>query len=268
MRNDRLFTFLQDKIWAIHPPKLEEIELAVDRIMMGERSFDLNLKGRSGNRASDRFEITKDGIAILPVMGVIDRKANLFTEFSGGTSIDILQQDFDEAIDDPEVKGIFFDGDTPGGDAQGPQDFAHRIFEARGKKPTVAFTDGMVASAGYWILSAADELVGTSMSEWGSIGVAAVHYDRSEKDKMWGIKRTDITAGKYKRITSDAQPLTEEGKAYIQEQVDYVYTEFIDSVAKNLGVDSDAVLKMADGKIFMGKKAKNIGLIHVLCPLS
>jgi len=73
---------------------------------------------------------------------------------------------------------------------------------------------------------------------------------------------TEITAGKYKRIASEHAPLSEEGRQTIQDQVDAIYSVFVDAVAKNRGVSADSVLKnMADGRMFIGKQAVQAGLV-------
>jgi hypothetical protein len=77
-----------------------------------------------------------------------------------------------------------------------------------------------------------------------------------------GIKRTVITAGKYKGVGSDTEPLSKEHKQIIQDRLDYYYTLFVDAVAKNRGTTSAKVLSdMADGRIFIGQQAKDAGMV-------
>jgi signal peptide peptidase SppA len=153
--------------------------------------------------------------------------------------------------------------DSPGGTVDGTQALADLIFNARGKKPIVAIADGMAASAAYWIGSAADKFfISGDTTLTGSIGVVAQHTDISTAEEKRGIKVTEITAGKYKRIASEHAPLTDEGRASIQERVDHLYSVFVDNVARNRGVSSDLVASdMADGKLFVGKQAIKAGLV-------
>jgi ClpP class serine protease len=85
----------------------------------------------------DRTETVqiRDGVAILPVEGPIFRYANLFTEVSGATSVEILARDFTAALDDPAVSGILLHIDSPGGEAAGVGELADMIFAARGASP-------------------------------------------------------------------------------------------------------------------------------------
>jgi hypothetical protein len=92
--------------------------------------------------------------------------------------------------------------------------------------------------------------------------VVASHVDFSKLEESLGVKTTEITAGKYKRIASEYAPLSKEGKAYIQEQVDHIYSVFVDAVAKHRGVSSEEVVqRMADGRIFIGRSALDAGLV-------
>ena len=164
---------------------------------------------------------------------------------------------------DPKVRGILLNIDSPGGGIDGTADLAGMIHSARGEKPVVAFTDGVMASAAYWIGSAADAVyISGDTPQVGSIGVVAAHMDISKAEEMMGVKTTEITAGKYKRIASRHAPLSQEGRQTMQEMVDYVYSAFVGDVAKHRGVSEEQVLEqMADGRIFFGRQAVNAGLV-------
>jgi signal peptide peptidase SppA len=121
----------------------------------------------------------------------------------------------------------------------------------------------MMASAAYWIGSAADQVyIGADTAAVGSIGVVASHTDYSRREEMLGIKTTEIYAGKYKRIASEHQPLSADGREYMQETVDYLYSVFVGEVAKQRGSDPETVHQnMADGRIFTGQQAVSAGLV-------
>lgn len=252
----------QDRVWALDPRKLDEINYFVLRRIAGETiDVDVFDTGKSGNRAEDTYQV-KDGVAIIPMFGVLSKKINVIQQMSGGTSTQLIKRDIAKALEDDAVNSILLDVDSPGGTVDGVKELADYIFEVRenGGKPIVAYSSNMMASAAYWISSAADQIVVSDTSEIGSIGVAMVHYDLSKRDEMTGVARTNITAGKYKRLTADNQPLSDDGKAYLQDAVDTYYQIFIESVARNREVSIDETKKMADGRIFIGTKAVEIGL--------
>lgn len=251
--------------WAIRPDKLKEMQSIYDVHMRGERIafdkieaiLDMDSSGRDG------YEIA-GSIAIINITGVLVKRSGLFDRFFYGSgSMEHMGADFQKALIDPGVDAILFYMDTPGGTVDGTQEFASAIYEARGTKPIYVFSDGQIDSAGYWIASAADKIfISGDTAEVGSIGVVATHTDYSEQDKKYGVTITEIVAGKYKRIASQNQPLSDEGKDYIQSQVDYVYSVFVNDVARNRGVSAEDVIEnMADGRIFIGKQSIKAGLV-------
>jgi signal peptide peptidase SppA len=251
--------------WAIIPDKLAEIqEIYRARVEGGEIDI-ATIEAQIGKPLDNkRKPYTVDcGTAIIPIEGVIGKKMNLFTQISGGTSSQILQQDFAAAIADPDVHSILLAIDSPGGTVDGTQAAADQIYAARGKKPIIALADGVAASAAYWIGSAADKVYTSGdTTAVGAIGVVARHVDYSQREKSAGIKVTEVTAGKYKRIASEHEPLSVEGRASIQEQVDHIYSVFVDSVARHRGADSQtAADRMGNGKLFLGKQALRAGLV-------
>jgi signal peptide peptidase SppA len=194
---------------------------------------------------------------------------NLFSQISGGVSTELLKRDIAQALADPAVKGLILAIDSPGGTVDGTAELSEFIREARGSKPIYAWTDGMMASAAYWIGSAADKIYissGTTMV--GSIGVVASHLDVSQAEEKAGIKTTEISAGRYKRISSQYEPLSTEGRADIQGKIDALYAEFINDIAANRGVSVDEVLtRMADGRVFVGRQAIEAGLVDGVATL-
>jgi signal peptide peptidase SppA len=251
--------------WAIQPTKLLEIQGIYATHLRGEK-IDLKVVeaaiGRPLNNQSNGYEVI-DGVAVLPITGVISKRMNLFAQISGGVSTELVARDLKAAIADPAVKAIILQIDSPGGTVDGTETLANLVREAKAVKPTVAFADGMMASAAYWIGSAASEIyISDSVAQIGSIGVVATHQDISAAEAARGVKTTEITAGKFKRAASQFAPLTESGRQTIQDQVDSIYSVFVQAVADNRGVSVDTVLQdMADGRVFIGQQAIDAGLV-------
>jgi signal peptide peptidase SppA len=212
--------------------------------------------------ASGGYELI-DGVAVVPIDGPLMKKMNLMTKVSGGTSTDILRQNVQSAAEDRAAHSIVLLTDSPGGSVMGIIEAHDAIKAADRVKPVVALTDGVMASAAYWLGSAARAVhVSSETNVVGSIGVIYRHIDRSGADAKAGLKVTDIYAGKYKTALSDAAPLSEEAQADMQAKVDKLYRLFVDAVARNRGVDAQTVLKhMAEGRVFLGSDAINAGLV-------
>lgn len=252
--------------WAIIPDKLSEIISIYDTHLRGEKIDIDQIEARTGEplkRKDQDTYIVQDGVALISIDGVIAKKMNLFTRISGGASTQMLVSSIDKARNDPNVKSALLILDSPGGTVDGTSDAADAVRRFREDKTIVALADGLMASAAYWIGSAATAVYAANpTTAVGSIGVVASHVDMSEYEKKIGIKTTEIYAGKYKRIASDRAPLSEEGRATIQDHVDYLYSIFVEAVAKNRGVSVEDVLEnMADGRIFVGQRAVDAGLV-------
>jgi signal peptide peptidase SppA len=251
--------------WAIVPETYTQILDLYDRHAHGEKIDIAAVEQQMGRKLENHYRslVIDGGVGILSIEGVLSKRMNLFAEISGGTSTQLLARDFRTALADPDVHSILLLIDSPGGEVSGTQEFADQIFEARGQKPIVAVCTGLMASAAYWIGASADEVyLSSGTDQVGSIGVVASHMDVSQAEEKRGIKVTEITAGKYKRVASEHAPLSAEGRQEIQDQVDQVYTVFVDAVARNRGVSSEKVLSdMADGRIFIGQRAVAAGLV-------
>lgn len=258
--------------WAIQPDKLREIQSIYTKHLQGEKVDIDALEAQLGRPlANERIPYTvTDGVAVIALEGVIAKRMNLFTQISGGTSTELATQDLRAALIDPAVKSIILLIDSPGGTVDGTQALSDQVYAARGIKPIVALASGMMASAAYWIGSAAQAVyISEQTTVTGSIGVVTSHVDISGSEAQKGVKTTEIYAGQFKRIASSYSPLTDVGRTSIQEQVDYLYSVFVGDVAKNRGVSVDAVLQtMADGRIFIGQQGLDAGLADGVATLA
>lgn len=257
--------------WAIQPEILNEIQSVYAAHVRNEQIDIAAVEARLGKPLANEPQgyTVQDGVAVIPIHGVIGKRMNMFSQISGGTSTQLIERDIKTALSDSKVNSILLHIDSPGGTVDGTQNLASVIRDAKTQKPVMTFADGTIASAAYWIGSAADGIVAASdTTQIGSIGVVATHTDYSKAEEAQGIKTTEITAGKYKRIASSNAPLTKEGKEYIQDQVDQLYTIFVDEVAQNRGVDIDTVIEgMADGRVFLSKQALKRGMIDNIASL-
>lgn len=228
----------------------------------GVISMDAKEITMSKSQAYSKSYETINGVAIISLSGVLTKDAFLSAWLPGGTSMRNAGEAFNAALLDTSINSIMLYIDSPGGTVDGTEELASLIYEARGKKPIIAYSDGQITSAAYWIGSAADKIyISGNTVQAGSIGVVAAHVDVSEQDRMFGEKITEITAGKYKRIAGSHAPLSEEGRSYLQEQVDVIYSVFVTAVAKNRNISEKKALAMADGKIFIGQYTVDIKLV-------
>lgn len=257
--------------WAIMPDKLLEIRSIYDAHTDGKTIDLASIEARLGKplQNAEQGYTVRSGVAVIPVNGVIGKRMNMFSDISGGASTELIARDINAALEDQSVQSILLHIDSPGGSVDGVENLADVIRAATQIKPVVSFADGKMASGAYWLGSAADAIVASSSTtQIGSIGVVTAHRDVSKAEEMAGIKTTEISAGRYKRIASQYGPLTESGHAEIQRQIDGIYTIFVDAVARNRGVSAEKVLDdMADGRVFLARDAQARGMVDYIASL-
>lgn len=257
--------------WAIEPAKLLEIQAIYATHLRGEKIDIAAVEARIGKPLANEAApyTVVDGVAVLQVGGVMAKRMNLFSQISGGVSTQLAARELQQAAADPAVHSIIQVYDTPGGTVDGTAAFANIIRQIGAQKTIVTLADGLMASAGVWAGTAASQVyIADTTTSVGSIGVVSQHVDLSGQDAQDGIKRTEIFAGKFKRIASNTGPLTKEGRQSIQDSVDYTYSLFVQAVASQRGVSVDQVLAdMADGRMFIGEQAINAGLVDGVATL-
>lgn len=242
--------FIASQPWAIEQSALENmraiasrsgasaVELRPGKPLQNTRA--VSLRGEPGNQ-----------VAVIPITGPIFRYANLFTEISGATSLDVLATDFSAALDNPAVKSIVLSIDSPGGMAAGIGDFAEHVRAA--SKPVVAFVDGLAASGGYWIAAAAKTVVISKSGLAGSVGVVlGIDTTKSE-----GVVEFISSQSPNKRpdATTDA------GRAQLQGLVDSIASVFVADVAAFRGTTPEAVINdFRGGAMLVGADAVAAGM--------
>lgn len=252
--------FLTGQQWALLPSTLEVMRDIAQRHPLGGGELDSVMKREGIPVANTRSVVNRDGVAVIPVVGVISRYASFFTDVCGGATVERLATDIAAAIDDPSIRAVVLDIDSPGGQVTGINELADQLYNARGKKPLIAYGGGAMASGAFWLASACDEIVVDDTSQVGSVGVVATYRIIKDDDQTQTIelvsnrspnKRPDITSA--------------DGKAKALESIDAMADVFIGRVARNLGMSEDAVVVAGDsGGVLIGQHAVNAGLAHRL----
>lgn len=201
-----------------------------------------------------------DSVAVIHIEGVIASSSDggLLTGSTAATPETLIKQ-IREANKDRRVGAILLRIDSPGGSAAASQEIYREI--KRSKKPVVASIGDVGASGGYYIASAADEIVASPASIVGSIGVIMTAVNLEELYKKLGISFVVITKGKYKDIGSESRPMTDEERKILEEQATIIYEQFIDDVAKARNVPREEIAELATGLYWTGSRAKELGLV-------
>lgn len=259
------------QMWAIVPSVFDEMEFVVESREQGIR-WDANdikaeIERRTEAAASEgrRTESTpytvRAGIAMLPLYGPITQKMDLLNEISGGTSTEAFQAALAQALDDSSVQSIVIDTDSPGGSVYGVAEASNAIYAARKRKKIYAIARSEMASAAYWIASAASEVIASPSAAVGSIGVFMKVRNSAVAEQNAGMRTEVIKAGRFKAAGNPHEPMHSEDRQVLQDQVDAIYSDFVRAVARNRGMGEATANKVADGRIHTAEAAQSLGLV-------
>lgn len=237
-------------------PEYAETVLAVlqDKLKF-EGAFDVQGGPKEGKDPN-----LKGSTQVIPIVGSMVHRGGTLDALSGMQSYQGIQAKIQEALDNPQVDKILLEMDSPGGSVAGAFDLKDFILQAKEQKPIYAIANDSMASAAYLIGSACTQVYATQTANVGSIGVVAMHMDKSEKNKKEGLKPTFIYAGDYKVAGNPNAPLEGEALDYLQESVMESYEMFVNSVAEARGIDAQ-VIRDTEARVYRGEKAKEIGLV-------
>ena len=246
--------------WAIMPDSLAQLQEIYVRHMRGELIDIAGVEARMGRVLANEqktYMVEPGGVAVLQAQGVMSPRANLFMQVSGGISTSMLTRQIDAMHADSRVKSVLIAADSPGGNVLGIPAAVDALRALAADKPTVLVGEGTVASAMYWLGSAANAMFIEGATDLvGSLGVVTRLGWQSPS-----ANSIEIARGKYKRASADGKQVSPEALAQAEGHLDYLYGLLIDAVAQHRGVSSDDVLvKMADGRVFIGQQAIDAGL--------
>lgn len=209
-------------------------------------------------RAAYRPYVVKDGVLQIPVKGVL---LNDFGYALGNwaTGYQYIWRAFERGMGDMNVRGIALVCDSPGGMVAGNFELVDKMFAMRGVKPIAAFAHESAYSAAYSIASVADIVTVSRTGGVGSIGVVTSHVDMSKLMADIGYAITFIHAGKHKVDGNPYAALPDDVKARIQARIDDLYSIFVASVARNRGMDEQAI-RDTEALTFSAPDALSIGL--------
>jgi len=192
--------------------------------------------------------LTKDSILNLSLDGVI---------IDGKEILESLRK----YSKDDNIKGVLIQINSPGGVVGPSQEIYSEIMRIKTelKKPVVVTCNAMAASGGYYIASAASKIFTNPGTLMGSIGVIMQFADLSKLYEWAKVSTYSITSGDFKDAGSQSRPMTEQEREYFQSMIDEVQGQFVEAILANRKIADYIVEKYADGRIFTGAKAVELG---------
>ena len=250
----------------------DEVEKAIkNRLGIDEddsfRTVSHGRYSRVSNRRAGIDEVsTSNKIAVIYATGTfMPQIAETPFGQSGNITHANFKKQIDAALEDDDIKSIIIHINSPGGVATTSDLIWRHIKRAADKKPVVASMGAVAASAGYYIAVAADTIVAQNNTITGSIGVALQIFNAEEllSDKI-GLNFETVKTHEFADIYDITRPLTLQEAEALQQRIDFTYEHFLDVVAESRGMTRDEVHDIAQGRVYTGARAIELGLVDVI----
>ena len=246
---------LDNGLWAIRADMAAQSSIQAMQIRENREQSLSDRRGEPLSKTVFTFARRIGAVAIIPVIGPLFSRMNFFV-----WSYDEILRDINLALDDDTIEKIVLDVDSPGGMVGGCDDCAAAIRGAAAIKPIVAHSGGLMASAAYWLASAAPEICCSGSATIGSIGAIIRYLDIEGIFLAAGGRIIEAIAAQSPNKRLD--PESEEGAAEMQALVDESAALFINDVAMNRGETAGYVMEnYGGGLVFKASEASRRGMI-------
>ncbi|MBN1503382.1 signal peptide peptidase SppA [Candidatus Woesearchaeota archaeon] len=201
-------------------------------------------------------------VAIIPIHGAITLTEPSTFPSSDYLSSESIIENINKANNDPTVKAIIFDINSPGGAPVATDEVVQKIKSIN--KTKIAVIREVGASGAYWIASACDHIFANRMSITGSVGVYGSYLQYSGLLDKFNITYERMVGGKYKDIGSPFKNLSDEERVIYQDIIDQIHNIFVEDVVANRNLNLREQKEISEGKIYLGIDAKEIHLVDEL----
>lgn len=243
--------------WLIRPAMHATIANILAAHVSGEAHKAGGIAELFGIEENEEPMCTMDGdVAVISVDGVIGKRVSALEKSSGTVDVDDVAAALRTAYEDPAVRGIVLDINSPGGTVTGVPELGSLV--AAAPKRVVAYTDTMAASAAYWIGSQAEAFVASPSATVGSVGVYLALLDESRAYELAGYRKEVIKSGRIKGIGVPGTALTDEQRTHLQAVTDALHAQFKAAVRAGRGDVSDDDMQ---GQDFYADAGQRAGLI-------
>jgi protease-4 len=197
------------------------------------------------------FSFFENRIAVVPIRGVITDSRGVVDQIK-------------KYRKDRRVKAIILRIDSPGGGTAASQEIYREVQRTVPQKKVVASMGNVAASGGYYVALAANKIVANPATLTGSIGVIMELSNIKELLNKIGISREAVKSGPFKDIGSPVRAMKPEERQLLEAVIKNVHQQFIEVVIKGRRLSREQVEKIADGRIFTGEQARDLGLVDEL----
>ena len=197
------------------------------------------------------FFAGKEGVGIIDLRGLI-------------VSSEQVLKHLTEFRNNPEVKSIVLRIESPGGAVGAAQEIYEEVKRTNEVKPVIASMGSMGASGGYYAALGAENIIANPGTMTGSIGVIVKFPNLEGLFEKIGYKSEVVKSGPLKDIGASNRAITEDERRLMQDLIDNVYNQFVRDIAEARALPVETVSELADGRIYTGEQAFEVGLIDSL----
>ena len=197
-------------------------------------------------------------------IGIVEAKGTIGEAAPSGIDSDKVVKLLKKYERDEDIKAVVLRVDSPGGAVAPSQEIHDAVKRIKASKKVVVSMGGMAASGGYYISAPADRIFAEPGTLTGSIGVIFLHFNVRGLLEWAKVEETTLKSGKYKDTLSPFRPIQESDREEIQSISDDVYSQFVQAVAQGRGMPEARVREIAEGRIYTGKRAKELKLVDEL----
>jgi len=200
---------------------------------------------------SDGLDFSEANIGVVEVNGPIMESKDTVARLRG-------------LAKNEKIRGIVVRVDSPGGAVAPSQEMYQALKHAAKSKPVAVSMGSTAASGGYYISLGATRIFANSGSVTGSIGVITQLFNVSRLVEKVDVDINTLKTGQYKDSGSPFREFEEADEAYFRQLIDDIYDQFVADVAEARALDPSEVKKVADGRVFTGRQAKDLKLVDEL----
>lgn len=242
----------------------------IDNYMYSDE-YDDYIKGRLEVEKLEKISMT-NYIKNLSLLSMVEQPEQIAVVYAQGEikygegTIDVIGQGamikaLSKAVKNEKIKAIVLRVNSPGGSALASDLIWNAVEKAKKEKPVVVSMGNYAASGGYYIACGADKIFAEPTTITGSIGVFGMLPNATKLANQMGVRSEVVSTHNNGAHYSAVMPLDNRFKNIVQEGIENIYDQFLDRVAKGRGMTVDEVDAIAQGRVWTGDKAKEIGLV-------
>jgi protease IV len=177
---------------------------------------------------------------------------------------DTLVEYIKDAKDDPSIKAVVLRVDSPGGSSVASDVIWRELMLLREEKPLIVSMSDLAASGGYYIAMAGHVIVAEPGTLTGSIGIFSGKFVTGGTFQKVGANVESVSSGKFADMNSPVRPYNAQERAKVEDQMQHFYDQFVEKVAQSRKSTPAKIDAVAQGRVWTGRQAREIGLVDTL----